>query len=612
MKSADGVSRWYSFEYSAIGDGGGARMQAIVTIRDITYLHERMAEFKHWQNLVLASIGKWTAMMEINLSTGVCERIEGEFLEYSQTAQDERNPEQLLKRFEQQAVDPNDQERFHTFFSRNRLLELAGQGIQKDETEIRLLQEDGTVRLCLVTAQMASFPKTGEIKAFFLFKALADSSQEMERLSNLALLDELSGLLNRTAARNAIEEALRFGGGERVALFMIDADNFKQVNDTLGHQHGDQALLQMSRAIKGVFRASDIIARIGGDEFFVFLSEVPAEDFAENKASALCSALHVNYSVEDRVSLMLSASVGVAIARRDQADFDSLYAEADRALYEAKNAGKNRYSIRNSNRAEENKTSQPTSTGYALQMESLMRHLDGGVILLEIGETIEPLYISDGYFMLKGVMGEAIRNGTFPESVIHPHDFALVNDAVRACAADGEPFQISYRNVLAGGGYGWRHMNAVRMPSVRENTSVIAAVITDITELHEATEHLQELACASQIGIFIMRVGERLEITFFNDGALAITGFTYEQMRLFSRDASAFFRGENLQRFREEVRAAIAENRMVDYLYESKGFVGKNAHYTRLYGVKLDVQNDVPSYLILMLDEGDLPSSEIR
>lgn len=610
LLNLEGALRWYAFEFAAIGDGGGANLQAIVTIRDVNDQHARMTAYRHWQNVLLASIGKYAALMEVNLSTGVYERIEGEFLQFAEAEDDGCPAEPLLARFGEQAVEPKDRSRYGAFSSLARLRELAGQGTRKDEMEIVLLREGGKARLSLLSAQMASFPQTGELKAFITLKELEDIRFEMERLSNLALYDELSGLLNRTAARNAIEEALCFGSGERVALFMIDADNFKLVNDTLGHQHGDLALIQIAQAIKSVFRASDIVARIGGDEFFVFLSEVPGEDFAESKASALCATLHMTYSVEEHGAVALSASIGVVLAQRDKVDYETLYAEADRALYDAKKAGKNRYSIRMPHRMDAPKILQPVSTGSMLQMESLMKHLDGGVILLEVGERLEPVFISEGYFSLRGMLSDAIAKGTFPESVIHPDDFDELNRAVRACASDGEPFQISYRNILANGGYGWRHMNAARVPSLREDRALLLAVISDITELHDATEHMESIAAHAQIGIFIMRIGERLEISFFNDGALAITGFTYEQMRLFSRDASAFFRGGNLERFREEVCAANTENRMVDYLYQSSGFIGKHAHSMRLLGVRLDVQNGVPSYLVLLIENGGSAAAE--
>ncbi len=598
-----GTQRWYSFEFAAIGDGGGTNVQVIVTIRDINELHERMTSYRHWQNRILTSLGKYAALMEVSLTTGVYERLEGEFLDCVESGDTGCHAEPLLTRFSEQMVGDGDRRRFQTFVSLERLRELTSRGILKDEAEIGLIRKDGTERLCLLTAQMALSPKNNEVKAFLSLQELDDINLEIERLSNLALYDELSGLLNRTAARNAIEEALRFGTGERVALFMIDADNFKLVNDTLGHQHGDLALIQISQAIQSVFRASDILARIGGDEFFVFLPEVPGEEFAESKAAALNKALQMTYSAGNNAGIALTASIGVVVAARDQVDYEALYAEADRALYEAKNAGKNRYCIHTPNQTEAPAPRQSHAVEYELQLQPLLKHLDGGVVLFEVGDRIQPLFISDGYFLLRGIMAEAIANGTFPESTIHPHDFPMVEHAVRSCAWEGEPVQISYRNVLADGGYGWRHMNAVRAPSMAEGKPVILAVISDITELHTASEHLKEIAGQAKTGVFIMRVGERLEITFFNDGALEITGFTYEQMRLFSRDASAFFRGDNLKRFRAEVSAANAENRMVDFVYESHGFVGRSAHSTHLWGVKLDVQNGVPSYLLLMVDQ---------
>jgi len=603
MQGYDGTKRWYTLEYSAIGDGGGTSVQAIVTLRDINELHERMTSYRHWQNHILTSLGVYAALVEVNLTTGIYERVDGEFRNFAIPEDEACRAEALLERFLNDTVCEGSRPKFRIFASLARLRELAARGIQKDEAEIWLAKQDGTERLCLLTAQMATLPQTGEIKAFLTIQELSDINLEIERLSNLALYDELSGLLNRTAARNAIEEVLRFGTGERVALFMIDADNFKVVNDTLGHQHGDLALIQISQAIKSVFRASDILARIGGDEFFVFLPEVSGEDFAQSKAAALCKALRVTYTAGNSRGIELTASIGVVIAERSSVDFEILYAEADRALYDAKKAGKNRYCIRMPDQPDESQLSQPQMTGYDLQMQSLLKHLDGGVVMLEMADRIKPLFISEGYFMLRGVMAESIANGTFPEATIHPLDFPMVNQAVQACVRDGEPIQISYRNVLADGGYGWRHMNAVRVPSITENKPILLAVISDITELYTATEHLKAVSDQAQIGIFIMRVGERLEITFFDDGALAITGFTYEQMRLFSRDASAFFRGKNLTCFREEVRAANAENRLVDYIYESSGFIGRSAHKTHLYGVKLDVQNGVPSYLILMVDK---------
>ena len=497
MRNAVGVSRWLDFEFTTIGDGGGMSTQAIITIRDITTPRERIAAYRRWQSMLADSVGVSAALMAINVSSGACERAEGEFAPYIQETNTCLRAEDILTDYCEKHVLPEDRAIFGAFVSIQRLSGIYQRGIQAEETELHLLHTDGTSRLCTLAVQLAYEPRTDEIKAFLTLRDFEDITREVDRLNDLAMRDGLSGLLNRTAARSAIEEALNYGAGDTVALFMIDADNFKQVNDLLGHQHGDMALLQMSDIIRGTFRAGDIIARVGGDEFFAFLSEVPADHFAEEKAAALCKNLQFTYTLEGHGAITLTASVGVFIAKRGHCDYDRLYAEVDRALYEAKNAGKNRYHIRYADGEVTAKSSTAAQANATLQINALMKNLDGGVILLEVGERISPLFVSDGYFLLKGVMREAIASGTFPESVVHPHDFPQVEAAVRACAAEGTAFQMSYRNALSGGGYGWRHLNAVRVPSIPDKQPTILAVISDITELHDAAEHLESMAMTS-------------------------------------------------------------------------------------------------------------------
>ncbi len=605
MKNANGEYRWYGFDFTLLKEDSDKGTQAIISIRDITAQQERIFAYRRWQNALASSLGFGVALMEVNISTGLCERAEGEFSALLSKNESQPLAERILARFCETLVESSDRAKFTAFVSPERLLESYQRGERSKETEISMLREDGSRRQCIVTAQMTLDPDSAEIKAFLIVKDLDKITRDIDRLSGLALRDELSGLLNRTAARNAIEEALIFGGGGLIALFMIDADNFKQVNDLLGHQNGDLALKQMSDVIRSTFRSTDVIARIGGDEFFVFLSEVPGEEFAEQKAKTLCENLRFNYTVEERGSISMSASIGVIVAARGTCDYDWLYKQADLALYDAKNAGKNRYSIRLSGSPNEALISKSVTPVFAQQLNHLMRQLDGGVVLLETNDTIEPVFISDGLFLKSIYENRQNVEQTFLEATVHPLDIVSVESAIRACTSSGESFQLSFRYLRHGEEQGWLHMNAALAPSVPGGKPAVVAVFSEITDLRETTKHIESLEAVSQIGIFIMRVGERLEITFFNDGALAISGFSFEQMRLFSRDAAAFFRGENLERLRAEIGAAIAENRMVDFVYRSQGFSGKEAHDLRLFGIRLDVQNDIPSYLMIVLERDE-------
>ena len=154
---------------------------------------------------------------------------------------------------------------------------------------------------------------------------------QFEKLRQLAAKDALSGLLNRATMEQYIKARLQtMGREETCALFIVDLDDFKRVNDTLGHMAGDEAIRTSGRILSGLFRANDIVGRLGGDEFAVFLCGEITEELVRQKAAAICEQLHL--ALGDRETLNVTASVGVYLASSGQA-FEGLYQTADLALY---------------------------------------------------------------------------------------------------------------------------------------------------------------------------------------------------------------------------------------------------------------------------------------
>ncbi|HWQ58759.1 MAG TPA: diguanylate cyclase [Clostridia bacterium] len=169
--------------------------------------------------------------------------------------------------------------------------------------------------------------------------------RRLDELSLAAQSDSMTGLLNHDATFNHIKRFLRAEGATGMhALFMIDIDDFKSVNDTLGHQHGDTAIKQIAIVIRQTFRATDIVGRVGGDEFMVLMKNAPDMNFVERKARELLEAMRIPCDADGACSLV-SASAGVALYRGDGRPFEQIYAEADGALYRAKSAGKDRFAI---------------------------------------------------------------------------------------------------------------------------------------------------------------------------------------------------------------------------------------------------------------------------
>lgn len=169
--------------------------------------------------------------------------------------------------------------------------------------------------------------------------------QEESRLSHIATHDALTGLPNRILMHERLEaqaaRALHLGTG--FALFCLDLDHFKPVNDVLGHEAGDHVLRTISARFRAVIRAEDTIARVGGDEFVVIQScagdtRVSAERLAERLVRAASAPLdHLG------VPIQVGVSIGIAVAPATGFDLDVLLREADKALYEAKQAGKGQY-----------------------------------------------------------------------------------------------------------------------------------------------------------------------------------------------------------------------------------------------------------------------------
>lgn len=167
-----------------------------------------------------------------------------------------------------------------------------------------------------------------------------------QRLSRLAHYDTLTGMPNRQLFSDRLEEALSRARRRLrpLALLFCDVDRFKRVNDTLGHDIGDQALCQIAGRLKDVLREEDTIARLGGDEFVILLPEVERSADAELVAHLLVQALNVPLRV-GQGNLYLTMSVGVCLYPQDGLDGATLMRHADATMYRAKDHGRNRYEL---------------------------------------------------------------------------------------------------------------------------------------------------------------------------------------------------------------------------------------------------------------------------
>lgn len=176
----------------------------------------------------------------------------------------------------------------------------------------------------------------------FLQVRSAQLREANRKLEKLASTDWLTDCLNRRAFTSRVGSNLSRAGGSG-ALLVIDADHFKTVNDRFGHERGDEVLQLIAAAIRDSVRDGDLVGRIGGEEFGVFLKDAGL-DVADRAAERIRAAVNGLFVTSEGIAQRLSVSIGGAICA-DDAGFSELFRIADRRLYEAKHAGRNRVEL---------------------------------------------------------------------------------------------------------------------------------------------------------------------------------------------------------------------------------------------------------------------------
>lgn len=165
---------------------------------------------------------------------------------------------------------------------------------------------------------------------------------ERDVLIEKTRLDPLTGLYNQSGIQQLVQCYLKEKATEEsFALFILDLDYFKQINDTMGHLFGNSILVQVAAAIRGICRKMDLIGRVGGDEFLILLKGMEPLHAAE-KAGEIATAIRaLHCSLPD--DMKIDCSMGITVSRDGQTDFLTLFSQADQALYQAKNRGRSGY-----------------------------------------------------------------------------------------------------------------------------------------------------------------------------------------------------------------------------------------------------------------------------
>lgn len=219
----------------------------------------------------------------------------------------------------------------------------TGQAYIEDELQLHDVHHQPNWFRIRVTTQLDENQKP--IKAIGILSNIDEDKQRAQKLLEKAQRDPLTQYYNKETAQTLIQDWLSTQPAQN-ALMIIDIDDFKIVNDTLGHLFGDAFLIEATSRIRQLFRSEDILGRVGGDEFLVFMKNIPDKELAEKKARQIIEAFQ-SIEFHNQKILKVSCSIGIAMTSPVNPNFHYWFHRADQALYSMKSQGKNQYAFYN-------------------------------------------------------------------------------------------------------------------------------------------------------------------------------------------------------------------------------------------------------------------------
>ena len=323
LRGQDGDGRWRHFEVTVTNHLGDPDVRGIVgNLHDITELREAHERFR-------------SAFENAPIGMGMCD-LEGRIIQTNAAYGTilGRRPEDLVGMTISDITHPDDRE-----WSSAELREFVSGGAATYQTEKRYIHSDGR---SVWAAVSISCVRDDEQQPMYLIAQAEDITERREmreRLAYAAIHDPLTGLPNRELFMDRVEVALRRAArtGHSIAVIFLDLDRFKLINDSLGHDVGDQVLRAVAARLSGVMRASDTLARFGGDEFTVLCDDVGDEGDAVDAAQRLVVAISQPLLL-DSGEVFVSTSVGIALSGVGESG-SAMLRNADVAMYRAKERG---------------------------------------------------------------------------------------------------------------------------------------------------------------------------------------------------------------------------------------------------------------------------------
>jgi len=328
---AEGV-RWFEFNIRRTRQAGGHLLLLIG--QDVTFRRQarlRLQESEEFFRLTFSQAAVGIALLSREGRFLRVNRKLSRIVGYTEI--------ELLQRFFHQITWPDDLAEDRALATR-----LVDGEIRDFQRETRYLRKDGSLVWVAVSASTMREASSGQLRLIVAVEDISRRKQAEEALLRMANHDALTGLPNRLLLQDRLGQAIVQAqrSGRQVGVMFVDLDRFKHVNDSLGHEAGDQLIVEIARRLGSALRESDTVARQGGDEFVVVLADLGGPEDAALVARKVLDGLFQPLTLAGQ-DVFPSGSIGIAMYPRDGLDSQALLKAADSAMYHAKGGGGNGY-----------------------------------------------------------------------------------------------------------------------------------------------------------------------------------------------------------------------------------------------------------------------------
>ncbi|MBR5229277.1 MAG: diguanylate cyclase [Firmicutes bacterium] len=345
VKMPDGQLAWSQCKYSTIF-AGGKPVTALISVEDITEAYMHQLSHLRFEQANNENKGDYVGFLQADLTLDYVEKhksvyatsisFEGAtFTEYSENGFG--------------AFDDEHREAASKFYTREKLIDDFNNGVNRLEN----IWHTSSGKWIKYTADLLRDPISGHIKIFAGTKDITDEYEAQLAITRRADYDAMTGLYRVDVGQSLIKEAINTEGGKGGILISLDLDDLKKINDTFGHDAGNDAITSIASIMKEHFRIDDIIVRAGGDEFIIYLRDAATRsDAVSVSMTSLLQKLSRVFVGKDK-DYGIHCSAGCAVEEKGDT-YDTLFKRADTALYHVKRNGKNNFAFYEPAMEEEN------------------------------------------------------------------------------------------------------------------------------------------------------------------------------------------------------------------------------------------------------------------